>query len=167
MNKFKIKNILAFIISGISILATADSEAQSWLSARYGAASPVRSGWNIGVHVGYPIYRPYGPYGPYFHNPYYYGGYRGYYPYYPEVVLGTTINAGPTVVYNTPAYNTVYIRDNSSTYISPDHYGSHGNTISPDNNPSGDWLYCNQPDGFYPAIRDCPGGWRAVPAQNR
>ncbi|MBC3868821.1 hypothetical protein [Undibacterium oligocarboniphilum] len=159
------------MISGISILATADSNAQSWLGARYGVASPVRSGWNVGVHAGYPIYRPYGPY---YHSSYYYGGYRGYYPYYPEVVFGstligagiaTTINSAPTVVYNTPAYNTVYIRDNGSTSNSPDNYDS--NTISPANNPNGDWLYCNQPDGFYPAIRDCPAGWRAVPAQNR
>ncbi len=27
------------------------------------------------------------------------------------------------------------------------------------------WYYCNQPEGYYPYIQACPGGWQKVPAQ--
>jgi hypothetical protein len=27
----------------------------------------------------------------------------------------------------------------------------------------GFYYYCNQPAGYYPAIQDCPSGWRLVP----
>jgi hypothetical protein len=30
---------------------------------------------------------------------------------------------------------------------------------------SNDWFYCDNPDGYYPHIKECPGGWRTVPAQ--
>lgn len=26
------------------------------------------------------------------------------------------------------------------------------------------WYYCDNPRGYYPYVRSCPGGWRAVPA---
>lgn len=29
--------------------------------------------------------------------------------------------------------------------------------------PPGHHLYCRYPDGFYPAIRHCPGGWQRLP----
>jgi len=27
------------------------------------------------------------------------------------------------------------------------------------------WYHCSQPDGYYPYIKACPGGWQKVPAQ--
>jgi len=27
------------------------------------------------------------------------------------------------------------------------------------------WYHCSKPEGYYPYIRDCPGGWEQVPAQ--
>lgn len=27
------------------------------------------------------------------------------------------------------------------------------------------WYRCDQPSGYYPYIKDCPGGWQTVPAQ--
>lgn len=27
------------------------------------------------------------------------------------------------------------------------------------------WYRCNQPSGYYPYVKDCPGGWQTVPAQ--
>jgi hypothetical protein len=27
------------------------------------------------------------------------------------------------------------------------------------------WYRCTQPEGYYPYVRTCPGGWRKVPAQ--
>lgn len=28
-----------------------------------------------------------------------------------------------------------------------------------------DWYYCRKPEGYYPYVRTCPGGWQRVPAQ--
>lgn len=28
--------------------------------------------------------------------------------------------------------------------------------------PSGYWYYCNDPKGYYPYVKQCPSGWRAV-----
>jgi hypothetical protein len=28
-----------------------------------------------------------------------------------------------------------------------------------------DWYYCNNPDGYYPYVKQCPGGWQRIPAQ--
>jgi hypothetical protein len=27
------------------------------------------------------------------------------------------------------------------------------------------WYYCRKPEGYYPYIKACPGGWQTVPAQ--
>lgn len=27
------------------------------------------------------------------------------------------------------------------------------------------WYYCNNPQGYYPTVQSCPGGWQEVPAQ--
>ncbi|HEY8094862.1 MAG TPA: hypothetical protein VIE65_02055 [Methylobacter sp.] len=29
-------------------------------------------------------------------------------------------------------------------------------------NPSGYWYYCNDPEGYYPYIKECPQGWQQV-----
>jgi hypothetical protein len=28
---------------------------------------------------------------------------------------------------------------------------------------SGFWYYCRSPAGYYPTVRECPGGWEKVP----
>ncbi|WP_305073452.1 hypothetical protein [Propionivibrio sp.] len=28
--------------------------------------------------------------------------------------------------------------------------------------PSGYWYYCQSPEGYYPDVRECPGGWLKV-----
>lgn len=30
--------------------------------------------------------------------------------------------------------------------------------------PPASWYWCANPAGYYPYVRDCPGGWQAVPA---
>jgi len=108
-----------------------------------------------------------------------------YYPYdyswryYPSVVVA------PAVTYVTPVVSTgnVVYTDNNPSYSSYPTYTNYApgyvdernidqNIISqPNPNPQStagkDWLYCHQPDGFYPAIKSCPGGWERVPAQTR
>ncbi|MFZ6641472.1 hypothetical protein ACO0LL_17110 [Undibacterium sp. TC4M20W] len=98
-----------------------------------------------------------------------------YYPYdyswryYPSVVVA------PAVTYVTPVVSTgnVVYTDNYPTYTTyTQSYVDDRNIISqpnpaPQSTAGKDWLYCHQPDGFYPAIKSCPGGWERVPAQAR
>lgn len=62
------------------------------------------------------------------------------YPYYP-----------PTVV--VPAQPPVYI-EQGNPQPAPQQAPS-----SPANNY---WYHCDSPDGYYPYIKDCPGGWQRV-----
>lgn len=76
------------------------------------------------------------PYAPYYYRPYY--GYGGYMPppYYPPVVV-------------VPATPPVYIQQPSTTPSTP----------SPETNY---WYYCENPAGYYPYVKKCPGGWLQV-----
>jgi hypothetical protein len=31
--------------------------------------------------------------------------------------------------------------------------------------PSNDWYYCRTPEGYYPYVKQCPGGWQRVAPQ--
>ncbi|HEX2603189.1 MAG TPA: hypothetical protein VHL60_00835 [Oxalicibacterium sp.] len=31
--------------------------------------------------------------------------------------------------------------------------------------PSNDWFYCRKPEGYYPYVKQCPGGWQRVAPQ--
>ena len=30
---------------------------------------------------------------------------------------------------------------------------------------AGSWYYCKESNGYYPYVKQCPGGWQRVPAQ--
>lgn len=73
--------------------------------------------------------------GLYFGAPYPYYPYPYYtYPYYPPVV-GVPVPAQPPV------------------YIERGDAGP---------GPGGYWYHCTDPEGYYPYIQDCPGGWDRV-----
>lgn len=36
-------------------------------------------------------------------------------------------------------------------------------TVSPPEANAGWWYYCDQSRGYYPYVRECPGGWQRVP----
>ena len=99
---------------------------------------------------GYPYYYGYGApryggYSPYYYRPYYrpyyYGSYYGGYTpfYYPPI-------------YVVPTTPPVYIQQPSTVQSSP----------SPEANY---WHYCENPAGYYPYVKKCPGGWIKVPPQ--
>ncbi|MGR8930770.1 MAG: hypothetical protein ACU836_09030 [Gammaproteobacteria bacterium] len=69
---------------------------------------------------------------PWYPRPYF--SYPYYYPYYPPVV---TVPTEPPV------------------YIERDPPQSQ-------QLPSGYWYYCDNPEGYYPYIQECPHGWRQV-----
>ena len=90
-------------------------------------------GWHPGFHR--PHFHP--NFGFYFGFPLYSRPYYSYpyYPYYP-----------PSIV-TVPTEPPVYIeRDPPQTQQLP----------------SGYWYYCNNPQGYYPYIKECPSGWRQV-----
>lgn len=73
---------------------------------------------------------------PSYSRPYYAYPYQPYYPYYPPTIV--------TVPVNPP----VYIERSPPQPAQP--------------LESGYWYYCNEPEGYYPYVQECPNGWRQV-----
>lgn len=92
----------------------------------------------VGVFIGVPLVSSY-----HFHSRPYYSYSYSYsyspYPYYYPVV--------PVVV--TPPAPPVYIEQ------------SHPQTALPPNY----WYYCQNPQGYYPYVKECAGGWQQVSPQ--
>lgn len=86
------------------------------------------------AHVGVYIAAPLGWPLWYGPEPYYYPYPYRYYPY----QTGIVEPAGPTV----------YIEKSPAQ--------------APGSQPSDYWYYCNSPDGYYPYVKECPGGWKRV-----
>lgn len=95
-------------------------------------------------YVGHPGYRGYGNVGvgividPFFYRPWYYPGPYYYLPYnypYPPIV-------------SVPATPPVYIE--------------RAEVAEPAPPVSASWYYCANPQGYYPYVENCPGGWQAV-----
>jgi hypothetical protein len=89
--------------------------------------------------VGVGIYL--GPAYPYYYPvapvPYYYPAYPGAY-YYPPAVVA-------------PAPSSNYIEQESPAGEVP---------------TAGTWFYCDASRSYYPYVKQCPSGWRSVPAQS-
>jgi len=98
-------------------------------------------GWH-GGHGGYGG-RWYGG-GIYFGSPFYYPYYA--YPYYSYPYSYYS----PTIV-TTPAAPPVYIQQAPQPQQQPSQ-----------NLAAGYWYYCHNPEGYYPYIKQCPGGWQQV-----
>jgi hypothetical protein len=77
------------------------------------------------------------PYYPYYYSPYY----RPYY--YPPVVV-------------VPATPPVYI-EQAQPQPAPQ--------AAPQQPPAGWWYYCAEGQGYYPYVKQCPGGWQQVAPQ--
>ncbi len=74
-----------------------------------------------------------GPF-PYYYPPYYY---PPYYPSYPQTIV-------------VPAQPQVYIQQDTQPQVQQQ---------TPATNY---WYHCDNPEGYYPYIKDCPGGWMKV-----
>ena len=99
---------------------------------------------HVGVYVGPAVGWSWQYSTPYPYNPYAYPSYPAYGPYYyppyPSIV----------VVPSAPA---TYIEQAAPDY---------GQQAQPAQH---DWYYCRKPEGYYPYVKRCPGGWQRVPAQ--
>ncbi|HEX6827505.1 MAG TPA: hypothetical protein VF104_00845 [Burkholderiales bacterium] len=95
---------------------------------------------SFGVVVGVPLGWGWPWYGGYY--PPYYGGYYGPYGYpgygyYPPAAVSTS--------------PPVYV-ERGTPDAGADQYQS----------PSGYWYYCRDANGYYPYVKQCPGGWERV-----
>ncbi len=78
--------------------------------------------------------------GPGFWGPW---GYGGGYPYYPYPYYSYPYYAAPPVaVQQDPS---VYVQQSASQPPQPNY-----------------WYYCQNPQGYYPYVQQCPGGWMTV-----
>ncbi|MBI1285886.1 MAG: hypothetical protein GC183_16400 [Thiobacillus sp.] len=120
-----------------------------WSGLLLGVCMAGVSGWALadrghGGYYGHPVYRGYSNVGvgividPLYYRPWLYPGPYYYPPYgypYPPIV---TVPAAPPV----------YIeRAQNAEAVPP---------------PSASWYYCANPQGYYPYVENCPGGWQAV-----
>ncbi len=79
----------------------------------------------------------------YYPRSYYYSPYYPYYPYYYPPY------AYPPAVVTVPTTPPVYIeREDDGAALPPE--------------TSAYWYYCADPPGYYPGVKECAGGWRAV-----
>jgi hypothetical protein len=103
-------------------------------AALLGAAPAFAHG---GGRVHFGIGLNFGPYwgGPYWGPGWYYPPPYYYPPYYP-----------PAVVVAPPAAPPVYVERNDQPAQA-----------------QGYWYYCESSRGYYPYVKECPGGWKAVP----
>jgi hypothetical protein len=140
---------IALMAIAMVLAITAPSDAgqtQVFVGARYGGGHPGYGGYH-GSYGGY--HRGYGHYhhgsgssysfgasillGP----PWYYSPY--YYPYY---------YAAPPVVIQTPP-PVYYAQPQAEPQAQPEQREAY-------------WYYCQDPPGYYPYVKSCPGGWMKV-----
>jgi hypothetical protein len=95
-------------------------------------------GYHGGPRVGVGVVIGGPGYYPY-RDPFFYPPYPYPYPYPPVVVA--------------PAEPPVYIEQRQFEQAPPQAQ------------PSNDWFYCRKPEGYYPYVKQCPGGWQRVAPQ--
>lgn len=147
---------ISFLFLALAFFAMASNKA-AWAHSSsnyfYGYGYfPDGYSFGLGTTLGYPYYgyggyrnRFYGNFSfgyPYYYRPYYrpyyYGGYMQF-PYSPSVIV-------------VPSSPPVYIQQPSTTQSAP----------TPETNY---WYYCEEPAGYYPYVKKCPGGWIKVAPQ--
>lgn len=107
-------------------------------------------GLNFGLGSGYYSRGFYGSrfYGPGFYDGgfYGYGGYGGY-----GGIYNYNTYYPPTVII--PSTPPVYIQREPEQQVQP---------TQANQEQSNNWHYCRKPEGYYPYVRKCPGGWLQV-----
>jgi hypothetical protein len=127
---------LAMAIAGLSVvLASFDASAHG----------PHRGRVGVGIHFGVPAPIYWGPRS--YYGPRHYYGPSYYYP--PAYYYGA-----PAIVESAPVYVERGVNESPAT-----------SAESAQPAPASDWYYCGEPEGYYPYVKQCPGGWRRVPAQ--
>lgn len=110
-------------------------------------------------HVGVGVYI--GPgWGPGYYGPGYWGYPRAYYPpvyAYPPVYPGVVMQEQPEYI------------EQGQQDLAPEQAPAQAASMAPPGQMQGQaqpvWYHCSKPDGYYPYVKNCPGGWQTVPAQ--
>ena len=92
------------------------------------------------------------------------GGYWGYPAfsfYFGAPYYGYPLYGYPSYGYPSYAYPYYYPPGMITAPSSPPVYIQQ-NPPSAQQNPPGYWYYCNDPQGYYPDVKECPGGWQQV-----
>lgn len=66
--------------------------------------------------------------------------------------------------YRSPPYTIYSYPPIVAAPASPPIYIEQGSVLAPAEQPATFWHYCNNPQGYYPQVKECPSGWQAVPA---
>lgn len=138
--------LLGLLLAGMSGLTLA-GDRRGGYSGQGGHGGNVRySGHgNVGVGV---VVNPFWFSPGYYPSPYYYPG-AYYAPYY----------------YSSPYYYSPYYYPPSVVTVptEPPVYIEREGAAEPAPQTSASWYYCADPQGYYPYVEQCPGGWQAVP----
>lgn len=176
------KIVLALSVVLLATFATAAAARGGRFGGHYGsgprASFPPGGGFvGGGGHFGRPL--GYGGYG-YGARPFGYGagafglgygagsfGYYGYraWPYYGSsfgVFVGAPLVVGG-VSYGLPYYGYPYYVSPTIVATAPPVYIQQPQRA--EDGSDGNWYYCSNPQGYYPTVSECPGGWTPVPAQ--
>lgn len=105
-----------------------------------------RGGARVGVYFGAPA--------PFYHAPRYYAP-RVYYPPAPLYVAPWPVYGASFYSYPPPV---VAVPSAPPTYIEQAPFAS-----APQQQDA--WYWCADPQGYYPTVRECPGGWQPVAPQ--
>ncbi|MGD0961874.1 MAG: hypothetical protein ABSB19_18845 [Methylomonas sp.] len=98
-------------------------------------------GGRFGVYIGAPFYGGYYGYGYGYPYAYPYG-----YPYYPPAVAAVPAPMAPQT----------YIQQSPSVVQPPPP------AVQQQPQQGSYWHFCSDPEGYYPYIKECPGGWQLV-----
>lgn len=125
------------------------------------ASNPVwaRGGWNggYGGHYG-------GGWGGHYGG-HYGGGWGGHYGnYYGGMGLGLGLGYGLGSYYGGDYYGRGYYNYPPTVITVPVAPPVYIQQTAPavQQNPTGYWYYCNNPQGYYPYVKQCPNGWQQV-----
>ena len=137
MNKLRVGSVLlsGLLIAGMSGLVMAGGGHGGYVG--YGGHS------NVGVRV---VVDPFLFMPGYYPSPYYYPG-----SYYPRS-------------YFSPYYFPPYYYPPAAVTVptEPPVYIERRETVEPAPQNTASWYYCADPQGYYPYVEQCPGGWQAV-----
>ncbi|WP_431825598.1 hypothetical protein [Burkholderia sp. F1] len=90
-------------------------------------------------------------------HPHFHGGHHGFHHSRVHVFVGSGFGFGYPFGY--PWY--YYPPEVVAVPTSPPQYIEQADEVMQQSS----WYRCDQPEGFYPYVQTCPGGWREVPAQ--
>jgi hypothetical protein len=144
MNTLRVGSVLllGLFLAGMSGLTLAADRR----GGHGGQGGYVRNGGHSSVGVGVVV-NPFWFTPGYYPSPYYYP--RSYYsPYYYPPYYYSPYYYPPSVL-TVPTEPPVYIEREE--------------TAEPAPQTSASWYYCADPQGYYPYVEQCPGGWQAVP----